>query len=120
MLPFRAREDLGAMAMKECSTFPNAQHYWNLIIGRSHPSVEVQSVYSTDLADRALLNCWAFVYCVCPENIFVCLFVRSLVCLFVSNSILVVQIVFAFPHSTRVVSIHQYPSHVTFRIIRCH
>ena len=32
MLPHRARVDRGAMAMKGCSVFPKAQHYWDLTI----------------------------------------------------------------------------------------
>ena len=58
MLSFRARLDLGAMAMKS-ALHP---HYWNLIIrlftvisghslGGSYPSAEVLPVYYTTLAD---------------------------------------------------------------------
>ena len=62
MLPLRAREDLGAIAMKGYSAF---QPNWNLIIRLfcvisrifigvgSYPSEEKQSVYSTAPADWA-------------------------------------------------------------------
>ena len=64
LLPFRARMDLGAMAMKRYSTCPESQYYWNLTIrmfsvisghtlGRAYPYVEVQSVYSTAPTDWA-------------------------------------------------------------------
>ena len=64
VLQFRARVDLGAMAMKGCSAFPNAPaslepHYQ--IVGCHiqdthrgyYPSTEMQSVYSTAPADWA-------------------------------------------------------------------
>ena len=66
MIPFPARVDLGPMAMKEYSAFPKAQHHWNLtvrlfgiiyrtlVIRGSYLSAEVQSVYSTALADLAI------------------------------------------------------------------
>ena len=65
MPPFRAIVDLGAMAMKGCSAFPKAlvspepPHQivkWDIqddFGGKSYPSAEVQSVYSTALADWA-------------------------------------------------------------------
>ena len=67
MLPFRAIVDLGAMAMKGCFAFPKLQNHCNLTIRLfsvisghsvwgSYPSAEVQMVYSTGLADWALLS----------------------------------------------------------------
>ena len=58
MLPFQARVDLGAIAMKVCSVFPKAPELLyitirlfsvisRMLIGRSYPSAEVESVYST-------------------------------------------------------------------------
>ena len=55
VLPFRARVDLEAMAMKGFSHSPKLQHHWNLTIklfsfiygptlAGSYPSSEVQSV----------------------------------------------------------------------------
>ena len=66
MLPFRARVDLGAMAMKGYSAFPKApaslEPYHQIVYchiqdtrwGWSYPSAEVQSVYSTAPADCAI------------------------------------------------------------------
>ena len=56
MLPFRARVDLGTTAMKGYSAFPKAQTSLGVISGHSlgggsYPSAELQSVYSTALAD---------------------------------------------------------------------
>ena len=63
VLPLQANVDLGTMAMKGYSHPPKLQHFWNLTIrllsvksgtlvgGRSYPSAEVQSVYSTFPAD---------------------------------------------------------------------
>ena len=69
MLPFQARVDLGAMAMKECSAFPKAPaslkplpldglvsypgHLLLVVVGGL---TSVQSVYSTALADWAMQN----------------------------------------------------------------
>ena len=66
VLPFWVRVNLGAMAMKGCSAFPKLQYRWNLtirffsvismtLIGVGpYPSAEVQSVYSTAPANRAI------------------------------------------------------------------
>ena len=67
VLPLRAKVDLGAMVMKGYSAFPKApallepdhQIVWchmqdtRCWDGRSYPSVEMQSVYSTAPVDRA-------------------------------------------------------------------
>ena len=63
VLPFRARVDLGAMAMKGCflqsSSITGASPSYRLVSypglswGGSYPSPEVQSVYSTTPADLA-------------------------------------------------------------------
>ena len=70
MLPFRTRVDLGAMAMKGCSTFPQApasleSHYQIVLChiqdtrcGESYSSAEKQSVYSTAPADLAIIYFW--------------------------------------------------------------
>ena len=63
VLPFRARVDLGAVAIKGCSAFPKARPSDCLVSypghwlgGESYPSAEKQSVYSTDPADWASLD----------------------------------------------------------------
>ena len=68
MLQLRARVDLEVMAMKRY--YSKLQHYWNLTIrlfsvisgtfvgGGSHPSAEVQSVYSKAPADWAKIRLW--------------------------------------------------------------
>ena len=49
-LPFRARVDLGEIAIKGCSAFPKAKYiHW---VG-SYPSAEKQLVYFTAPADWA-------------------------------------------------------------------
>ena len=68
MLPFRARVDLGAMSMKGYSAFPKApallephnQIVWCHIQDNHgagyNPPAEVQSVYPTAPADRAIIS----------------------------------------------------------------
>ncbi len=63
VLPFRARVDLGAMAMKGCFAFPKVPtslephqriiqcHIQDTYWGGSYPAAEVQSVYSTAPTD---------------------------------------------------------------------
>ena len=57
MLPLQARVDLGAMAMKVCSTFPKApallEPHHQIVEGGSYPTAETQLVYSTAPADWA-------------------------------------------------------------------
>ena len=66
MLPLRARVDLSAMAMKEYFAFPKALgllkphhqivlcHIQDICLVEYYPFVEMQSVYSTALADYAI------------------------------------------------------------------
>ena len=63
MLALQAKVDLGVMAMKEYSAFPNVpallDFYYQILlsypghVGKSYPSVEMQSVHSTAIAYRA-------------------------------------------------------------------
>ena len=70
VLLFRAKVNLGVMAMKRYSTFPKAQAllelHWRLfcvisrtIIGESYPFAKIQLVYSTTPADWAYF-CWVY------------------------------------------------------------
>ena len=67
MLPLQVRVNLAAMAIKRYSAFPKASalpepqhqiaycHIKDTRWGVSYPSAEVQSVYSTALADSAII-----------------------------------------------------------------
>ena len=68
VLSLRTRVDLGAMAMNVTPHFPKLKHHWNLTIRlfsvisghsleKSYPSAEMQSVYSTALAEWAKVDC---------------------------------------------------------------
>ena len=67
VLPFRAKVDLGAMAMKGLSAFPKApaslEPHHQIVLchiqdthGGSYPSAEVQSVYSTTPANWTIVE----------------------------------------------------------------
>ena len=64
VLPLRTWVDLGALAMKEYSTFPKLKNYWSLtiklfsvisLLEESYSSAEIQSVYSTARMDQGVI-----------------------------------------------------------------
>ena len=80
MLPLQARVDLGVMAMKGCSAFPKAQEtlephhhclvsYPGHLLGKSYPSAERQSVYSTAPANWATWHLLGEVLSLCSDAV---------------------------------------------------